>query len=82
MQQSEDTLPNGTRVQKRVITRHSQQLTTERLVVAGTRLFVEGSADDEDEVFDNLRRIGSPTPPTGILLDTFQSNILLNEMFE
>jgi len=71
VQQSEDSLPDGTRVQKRTTTRHSQQLTTERLVVAGTRLFVEGSADDEDEVFDNLRRIGSPTS----LIGMFHSNV-------
>ena len=66
VQQSEDTLADGTRLQKRTITRHSQQLTTDRLVVAGTRLFVEGGASDEDEVFDNLRSIGSPTPSAGM----------------
>jgi len=35
-------------------------------VVAGTRLFVEGGADNEDEVFEHLNRIGSPTSPIGI----------------
>ena len=65
VEQSEDSLRDGSRVQKRTTTRRSQQLTTERLVVAGTRLFVEGGADDEDEVFENLKRIGSPTSLTG-----------------
>ena len=77
VQRSEGTLPDGTRVPKQVITMHSHQLTTDRLMVTGTRLFVEGGADDEDEVFDSLRRIGSPTPSTGTtVLCMFQSNIM------
>jgi hypothetical protein len=59
IQLSEETAPGGLTVKKRVTTKRLQQLTTERLVVAGTQLF-EGGDEVEDEVFGRFR-LGSPT---------------------
>ena len=70
---SEQTLRDGTLVRTRITNTRRQQLTTERLVLGGARLFEqsEGGAEGgqgaaggqgEDEVFDTLRRLGSPRP--------------------
>jgi hypothetical protein len=60
VQLGEDRLPDGSKVKRRTTTKRKQQLITERLVIAGDRLLDVGSGDDEDEVFESLKRIGSP----------------------
>ena len=73
IQLSEETLPDGTMVRKRITNTKEQQLTTERLVVCGTGLF-DYKEGEEDEVFDNLRKLGSPRILPGNFFEMF-SNI-------
>jgi len=63
---------DGRPMKKRTTTKRTQQLTTERLVVSGDRLFDVGG-DDEDDVFDSLRRIGSPAPKRSVADDDLPS---------
>ena len=63
---SEDTLRDGTIVRTRTTNTRQQQLTTERLVLGGTRLFEHDRDLGEDDVFDSLKRMTSPRPPSSI----------------
>lgn len=66
IQVTEDKLPDGTVIRKRITNTKQQQLITERLVLGGTGLFDE--EDGEDEVFESLKRLGTPRNTLGILL--------------
>ena len=64
METGENTLADGTVIRTRTTNTRQQQLTTERQVVSGSRLFdnggVGGGDAGEDEVFGSLRRLLSP----------------------
>jgi len=58
----EEKTDDGRPVRRRTTTKRRQQLVTERLVVTGDRLF-DASASDDEDVFESLKRVGSPAPP-------------------